>query len=130
MKKYGFLFSLPLLMAGLSAENNVQPVKTYRSQASECDHMSRSEMQFADLLSLMQKKVFCSIFNDQQRDHAMEMFHTGKGTMSADEAVEKVISLNSDPEQNQRSIKEKSSMEKMDKPESKSNKQSKRAYYY
>jgi hypothetical protein len=128
MKKLCFILGLSLVMGGLSAES---PMKIYRSQndtqrSTKCDKLNKSEMEFSELLSSMQQEIFCSVFDDQQRDHAMEIFHMNKSGMSADAAVEKVIVMHRDPAQQHKSMKQKSMKDKTDRDDQKN----KRSYYY
>lgn len=69
------------------------PDLTQPPQVTTCDELSLEEQQFAAQLSVSNKALFCSIFDEEQRQEAMDLV---KGTaaanppLSADNAVSQV----------------------------------------
>ena len=105
IQKIEIKFSLAILMAFFITGNILcfadhttlaakDPPYERHHYTDECSGMSHRMLRFSDKLNESNLKIFCSRFNDDQREKAMQLANqkdkSGNLIMTPDQAVEKV----------------------------------------
>ena len=93
--------SLFAAAANSNGSNPQEGQEKMLAQAADCSTMSIAEQSFANQLNDMNNRTaFCTQFTPQQRQQAMQMngqLDSSGNMMSADQAVQQVMQMNSTP---------------------------------
>lgn len=98
MSKMSISIVTLIILTSFASANAAPTQQSQMNMQGMCQDMSPEMQQFADKLNMNNKMLFCSKFNDVQREQAMEMAaqmgNYGKPKMTPDQSVEKVATDN------------------------------------
>lgn len=81
------------LTSGIEAAKSVARPSHTESMQEECHELSKETYEFGQTLSETNRKMFCSKFNDAQRNKAIEMSKANP-LFTSDQSVEKTAKEN------------------------------------
>ncbi len=98
ISKIGISIGTLIVLTLFTSANAASSQQNQMNMKGMCQDMSPEMQQFASKLTMNNKMLFCSKFNDTQRAQAMQMAAQtdsyGKQKMTPDKSVEKIASEN------------------------------------